>query len=130
MKNWFKAYLQLDKDIDSNFYRKKVTSKFILLLSFTILTTLMLGNFIYSNTATFYVNLSLFIIMSVILLLPSRQRKYASHFVLHFMALGILLVVYLNQGKEYTPIWSFLYIFLVMSRYVSLWAQVRLTNFC
>ena len=117
MKSWFKAYLQLDKDIDSNSYRKKVTSKFILLLSFTILAVLMLGNFIYSNTAIFYVNLSLFIIMSIILLLPGRQRKYASHIVLHCMALGILLVVYLNHGKEYTPIWSFLYIFLVMSLY-------------
>ena len=117
MKTWFKAYLQLDKDIENNLYRKKVTSKFILLLSFTILSVLLLGNFIYSNQATFYVNLSLFIIMSLIMLLPGQQRKYASHIVLHFMALGILLVVYFNQGKEYTPIWSFLYIFLIMSLY-------------
>lgn len=117
MKIWFKAYLQLDKDIESNLYRKKVTSKFILLLFFTILSVLLLGNFIYSNTAAFYVNLSLFIIMSVIMLLSGQQRKYASHFILHFMALGILFVVYFNQGKEYTPIWSFLYIFLVMSLY-------------
>lgn len=117
MKAWFTTYLQLDKDIESDSYRKKVTSKFILLLSFIILSTLMVGNFIYSNTAIFYVNLCLFILMSVILFLPGKLRKYASHSVLHFMALGILLVVYFNQGKEYTPIWYFLYIFLVMSLY-------------
>jgi len=117
MKKWFKSYLQLDKDIESNSYRKKVTSKFILLLSFTILTVLMLGNFIYSNTVIFYVNLSLFIALSVLLSLPGKQRKYGSHIVLHIMGLGILLVVYFNHGKEYTPIWSFLYIFLVLSLY-------------
>ncbi|PKI16449.1 GGDEF domain-containing protein [Colwellia sp. 12G3] len=117
MKNWFKTYLQLDKDIESNFYRKKVTSKFILLFSFIILSVLLIGNFIYSNTAIFNVTLTLFILMSIILALPGKQRKYASHFVLHFMALGILFVVYFNQGKEYTPIWSFLYTFLVMSLY-------------
>lgn len=117
MKTWFKDYLQLEKDIESNSYRKTVTSKFILLLSVIILSTLVIGNLIYSNTAIFYVDLSLIIMMSVILSLPGRQRRYASHFVLHFMAMGILLVVYFNQGKEYTPIWSFLYIFLVMSLY-------------
>ncbi|KGJ97480.1 diguanylate cyclase [Colwellia psychrerythraea] len=117
MKAWFTTYLQLDKDIESNFYRKKVTSKFILLLSFIILSTLMIGNFIYSNTAIFYVNLCLFITMSVILFLPGKLRKYASHIVLHFMGLGVLLVVYFNHGREYTPIWYFLYIFLVMSLY-------------
>jgi diguanylate cyclase (GGDEF)-like protein len=114
---WFKAYLQLDKDIESNSYRKKVTSKFILLLSFTILFTLMLGNFIYNNTDVLYVNIILFIIISVILVLPGNQRKYGSHSVLHIMGIGVLLVVYFNHGKEYTPIWSFLYIFLVMSLY-------------
>lgn len=117
MKTWFTSYLQLDKDIESNSYRQTVTSKFILLLSFIILTTLMIGNFIYSNTVIFYVNLFLFSIMSVILFLPGKLRRYASHIVLHFMGAGILLVVYFNHGEEYTPIWYFLYIFLVMSLY-------------
>jgi len=117
MKTWFISYLQLDKDIESNSYRQTVTSKFILLLSFIILTTLMIGNFIYSNTDIFYVNLFLFSIMSVILFLPGKLRRYASHIVLHIMGFGILLVVYFNHGEEYTPIWYFLYIFLVMSLY-------------
>ena len=115
MKKWFKTYLELDENIDSNAYRRNITSKFILLTSFIILTVLMLGNFIYSNTTIFYVNLSLLITMSVLLfLLPAKQRKYSAQFVLHFMALGILIGVYFNHGTEYTPIWVFLYIFLVM----------------
>ena len=101
MKTWFKAYLQLDKDIENNLYRKKVTSKFILLLSFTILSVLLLGNFIYSNQATFYVNLSLFIIMSLIMILPGQQRKYASHIVLHFMALGITEIFAKNDITKF-----------------------------
>lgn len=117
MKNWLKRYLQLDKDIESADYLKKITSKFILLLSFILLFVLLFANFIYSNVATFYLTLSLFIIMSGLLFLPSNLSKYASHIVLHLMALGVLLAVYLNQGQEYTPIWSFLYILLVMSLY-------------
>ncbi len=117
MKNWLKRYLQLDKDIESADYLKKITSKFILLLAFILLFFLVFANFIYSNTATFYLTFSLFLVMSGVFFLPSSLRKYASHIVLHLLALGVLMVVYLNRGQEYTPIWSFLYILLVVSLY-------------
>ncbi|MBU2869548.1 diguanylate cyclase [Colwellia sp. E2M01] len=117
MKQWFKAYLELDNGIDNNAYRKIVTSKFILLLSFSIPLIFMIGNLIYGNIALFYVNLVLFIGMSILLSISGHRRRYGPHFILHFMALGILFVVYIQQAKEYTPIWSFLYIFIVMSLY-------------
>ena len=117
MKKWIFSYLQLDKNVESHSYRKRVTSKFILLLSFSIIITLMIGNFISNNFELFYINIGLLISMILMLSLPGRQRKFASYIILHVMALGILLVVYFHQGREYTPIWYFLYIFLVMPLY-------------
>jgi diguanylate cyclase (GGDEF)-like protein len=117
MKKWIFSYLQLDKNIESHTYRKRVTSKFILLLSFIILISLMIGNFISNNSELFYINIGLLISMILMLSLPGRQRQFASYIILHVMALGILLVVHFNQGQEYTPIWYFLYIFLVMPLY-------------
>ena len=117
MKKWVFSYLQLDKNIESYAYRKRVTSKFIILLSFIILVSLMIGNFISNNFDLFYINLGLFTSMILMLSLPGKQRRFASYVVLHVMALGILLVVHFNQGQEYTPIWYFLYIFLVMPLY-------------
>ena len=117
MEAWFKSFLLLDKDIESNSYRKEVTGRFIIILAFIILFTLMLGNFIYSNTAIFSVNLAMLLTLLSARLLPLKYRKYDAHFVLHFMAFGIFLVVNFNQGQEYTPIWAFLYMFLVMSLY-------------
>ncbi len=117
MKRWVLSYLQLDKNIESYAYRKRVTSKFIILLSFIILVSLMIGNFISNNFDLFYINVGLFTSMILMLSLPGRQRQFASYIVLHVMALGILLVVHFNQGQEYTPIWYFLYIFLVMPLY-------------
>jgi diguanylate cyclase (GGDEF)-like protein len=134
MKTWFKTYLQLDKDIESNSYRKEVTGKFIILLSLVILFALMIGNFVYSNTPIFYVNLAMLLTLISVRFLPYKYHKYDAHFVLHFMAFGILLVVYFNQGKEYTPIWSFLYMYLVMSFYghkKGLWISLAfLTTLC
>jgi diguanylate cyclase (GGDEF)-like protein len=134
MKTWFKTYLQLDKDIESNSYRKEVTGKFIILLSFVILFTLMIGNFIYSNSPIFYVNLAMLLTLISVRFLPNQYHKYDVHFVLHFMALGVLLVVYFNKGQEYTPIWSFLYMYLVMSFYghkQGLWISLTfLTTLC
>jgi len=120
MKAWLKAFLLLDKDIESNSYRKAVTGRFIILVSFTILFILMLGNYLYSNMPIFYVNSAMLLTLILVRFLPTKYNKYNkydSHFVLHFMALGILFVVYFNKGQEYTPIWSFLYVFLVMSLY-------------
>lgn len=117
MKQWFTAYLQLNNDIGNSSYRKIVTGKFIILVSFAILSILMVGNFIYGKMAIFYIDLGLFITLSGLAFLPTNQRKYTPHIVLHVMALGILLVAYFNHGEEYTPIWSFLYMFLVMSLY-------------
>jgi len=134
MKTWFKTYLQLDKDIESNSYRKEVTGKFIILLSLVILFALMIGNFIYSNTAIFYVNLAMLLTLTSVRFLPNKYHKYDAHFVLHFMALGVLLVVFFNKGQEYTPIWSFLYMYLVMSFYghqQGLWISLTfLTSLC
>lgn len=117
MEAWLKSFLLLDKDIENNSYRKEVTGRFITLLAFIILFLLMLGNFIYSNSAIFYVNLVMLLLLSASRLLPVKYKKYDAHFILHFMGLGIFLVVNFNQGQEYTPIWAFLYMFLVMSLY-------------
>ena len=117
MKKNFKTHLQLDTDIEDTSYRKNVTSKFIQLCSFIILIVVTLGNFIYSNTNLFYMDLSLLIGLLIVFYLSNRIQKDPSHFILHTMALGMLLGVYFNQGAESTPIWSFLYIFLVMSLY-------------
>ena len=117
MKAWLKTFLLLDRDIEKNSYRKDVTGRFIILLSFIILFTLMIGNLIYSNAPVFYVNLVMLIILVSSRFLPKKLRQYDAHFILHFMAFGVLLVVYFNQGQEYTPIWAFLYVFLVMSLY-------------
>lgn len=117
MKSWFKTYLQLDKDIESERYRRNITSQFILLLIVPFLSILMLGNFIYSSDSLIYVNLSILVIMLYVLYFPGRQRKYNSHIALHIMGIGVLFVVYFNQGKEYTPIWYFLYVYLTMSLY-------------
>ncbi len=112
---WLKHFLLLDRNIESHSYRREVTGRFIVLLSFIILFTLMTGNLIYKNMPVFYVNLVMLAILAAVFILPRRLRKYDAHFILHFMAAGILSVVYFNQGQEYTPIWSFLYMFLVMS---------------
>jgi diguanylate cyclase (GGDEF)-like protein len=117
MKAWLKAFLLLDRDIESNSYRKEVTGRFIILLSFIILFVVMLGNYLYSNMPIFYLNSAMLLTLTFTRFFPSKYRKYDAHFVLHFMALGILLVVYFNQGQEYTPIWAFLYICLIMSLY-------------
>jgi len=117
MKAWLKAFLLLDRDIESNSYRKEVTGRFVILLSFTIVFILMVGNYIYSNMPIFYVNSAMLLTLILVRFLPAKYNKYHAHFVLHFMALGILLVVYFNKGQEYTPIWSFLYMYLVMSLY-------------
>ena len=117
MKKWFKNYLQLDNDIDSNVYRKNVTNKFVFLLIFPILFVSMLGNFTYNYMILGYVNLFLLVVTSILLYVPGRERKYDAHIILHVVALGNLLVVYFHKGQEYTPLWSFLYIFLVMSLY-------------
>lgn len=117
MKAWLKAFLLLDKDIESNSYRKEVTGRFIILLSLAILFMLMVGNFFYSNAPILYVNLVMFLMLSSACFLPNKYRKYDAHFVLHFMAVGVLLVVYFNKAQEYTPIWSFLYTYLVISLY-------------
>jgi diguanylate cyclase (GGDEF)-like protein len=112
---WLKGFLLLERNIESHHYRREVTGRFIVLLSFIILFTLMIGNFIANNMPVFYVNFVMLSILTSVCLLPIRLRKYNAHFILHFMAVGVLLVVYFNQGQEYTPIWSFLYMFLVMS---------------
>ena len=117
MNNWLTNYLQLDKEIESHTYRKNVTSRFILLLSLPIIIIFMIGHIIYGDIALFYVNFSLLSVMSLIIYYPRRQRQYDAHLALHVMGIGVLLMVFFNQGEEYTPIWSFLYIFLVMSLY-------------
>ncbi len=115
MKAWLNGFLLLDRNIESHSYRREVTGRFIVLLSFIILFTLMVGNLIYKNMPIFYVNFVMLAILTSVCLLPRRLRKYDAHFILHFMAAGVISVVYFNQGQEYTPIWSFLYMFLVMS---------------
>jgi len=134
MKAWLKAFLLLDKDIESNSYRKEVTGRFIILLSLVILFVLMIGNFIYSNAAVFYVNLVMLLTLISGRFLPRKYHQYDAHFVLHFMAFGVLLVVYFNKGQEYTPIWSFLYMYLVISFYghkQGLWISLTfLTTLC
>ncbi len=117
MKRCVVSFLQLDKNVERHTYRKRVTSQFILLLSFIIIITLMIGNFISNNLDLFYINIGLFVSIILMLSLPGQQRQYASYVTLHVMALGILLVVYFHQGQDYTPIWFFLYIFLVMPLY-------------
>ena len=97
MKRFVVSFLQLDKNVESHTYRKRVTSQFILLLSFIIIITLMIGNFISNNLDLFYINIGLFISIILILSLPGQQRQYASYVTLHVMALGILLVVYFHQ---------------------------------
>ncbi|TYK66593.1 GGDEF domain-containing protein [Colwellia echini] len=117
MKKWFETYLQLDKDIDTNSYRRNITGKLILFLSYIILVAAMLGNFVSGHMVIFYVNITFLTVLSIWLSLVGRHRKYSPQFILHLMALGVLAVVYFKQGTEYTPIWCFLYIFLVMSLY-------------
>ena len=58
MKSWIKRYLQLDKNIDSNAYRKNVTGRFILLLSVPVIVIFLIGHVIYGNAELFYVSRS------------------------------------------------------------------------
>lgn len=117
MKKQIKDYLQLEKDIESSSYRKLVLSKFILASSFIMLSVAAVGNFFNDNLAIFYVDIALFVILIFLILFPSQQREYTPHIALLTMGIGILTIVYINKGQEYTPIWSFLYIFLVFPLY-------------
>lgn len=117
MKQWIKDYLQLDKDIENGAYRKTVISKFILLSSFTILVVLMVGNFVSNNLTIFYADLILFIALISLMFFPGQQKQYIPHIAIQVMGLGILTVVFIDKAQGYTPIWAFLYIFLIMSLY-------------
>ncbi len=117
MKKWVKSYLLLEKDVGTSTYRKEVTGNFVILFSFFILFFLTLSNFFYSNLEIFYANLALLTGLTVIFFAFRNHKKRIVFSIVHFMCVGIFVIVYVNKGQDYTPIWSFLYMYLVMSLY-------------
>lgn len=117
MKTWLKGYLLLEKDIGSSSYRKEVTGNFVILFSFFLLTTLTISNFFFSSLPIFYTNLGLLTGLALTFFLFKSNKKYIVHSIAVVMCVGIFLIVYVNQGQGYTPIWSFLFIYLIMSLY-------------
>ncbi len=117
MKKWVKSYLLLEKDIETITYRKEVTGNFIIFFSFCLLLLLAISHFIYKNMTSFYINLSLFIGLVLIVLVFRSHKKQIVCFIVHFMCAGFFIIVYANKGQEYAPVWSLLYMYLIMSLY-------------
>lgn len=117
MKKWLKAYLLLEEDVGSNTYRKEVTGNFVILFSFFLLLVLTISNYFYNDIKIFWANFALLLTLGMTFFLFKRSKKYIVHAIAVVMGLGIFWVVYLNQGQDYTPIWSFLFIYLIMSLY-------------
>jgi len=114
---WLKSYLLMEKEVGSNSYRREVTGNFVILFSFAILFLLTLSNFFLSSLTIFYANLALFSGLCLITFLFRRNKRLVIHSIAHFMAGGIFVIVYFNQAQDYTPIWSFLYMYLIISLY-------------
>ena len=114
MKEWLKSYLRLGQDIEKQSYRKIVISKFIIMSAIIMLCGLMVGNFVHGNINTFLVDFALTLSLSLFILFPGKLREYTPYITIVGMGIGILAVVYLNQGQDFTPVWVFLYIFLLM----------------
>lgn len=117
VKQWLKSYLLMEKKIGSNSYRREVTGNFVILFSFAILFLLTLSNFFYSSRTIFYVNLALLVGLCLTFILFRHHKRLVIHSIAHFMAGGIFVIVYVNQAQDYTPIWSFLYMYLIISLY-------------
>ncbi len=103
--------------IDNISDRKLTTAKFIILFSLVILAFLSLGNYLYDNDLLFYSNSILLCVVMVSIVFFKNKIMLLSHIILLLMALGILIIVYLNKGEEYVPIWSFVFIYIAMIMY-------------
>ena len=103
--------------IDNISDRKLTTAKFIIIFSLVILAFLSIGNYLYDNSVLFYSNSILLCVVIVNILFFKNKIMLLSHIILSLMALGILIIVYLNKGEEYVPIWSFVFIYIAMIMY-------------
>jgi len=103
--------------IDNISDRKLTTAKFIIIFSLVILAFLSIGNYLYDNSVLFYSNSILLCVVIVNILFFKNKIMLLSHIILSLMALGILIIVYLNKGQEYVPIWSFVFIYIAMIMY-------------
>jgi diguanylate cyclase (GGDEF)-like protein len=97
--------------------RKLTTAKFVIYFSLAILIFFTANNYLYENMALFYSNATLLAVVLSTILFFKKRTIFLAHIILMLMAIGILLLVYLNKGQQYVPIWSFVFIYIAMIMY-------------
>ena len=116
--------------IDNINDRKLTTAKFIVIFSLVILTFLSISNYLYDNSVLFYSNSILLCLIIVNIIFFKNKIMFLSHIILLLMALGILIIVYLNKGDEYVPIWSFVFIYIAMIMFGNKTGLFVVIGFC
>ena len=97
--------------------RKVITAKFIIAFSISMLFVFSTMHFINESMTMFYVDTSIFFLLTLLIFRFKPQLYTLAHWVLTLMGLTIIVLLVISKGQEYSPIWSFIYIYFAMILY-------------
>lgn len=117
MRKWLSTQVQSGIQRDGINYRKNVTANLILCFAFLMLFFYTAIYFYNGEAPPFYTDGVLFMLFPLFLLLFRRKKNTLAHISLSIMGICLLYILHINEGQNYLPIWSFIYIYVSMILY-------------
>jgi diguanylate cyclase (GGDEF)-like protein len=117
MRQWIASKLQFGIQKNGLNYRKNVTANLILCFAFLMLCFYTALYFYNGDAPPFYTDGVLFMLFPLFLLLFRRKKNTLAHITLSIMGICLLYIIHINGGRNYLPIWSFIYIYVSMILY-------------